>query len=348
MDISGKRIWQVAAGNADRNYADLCLCWDVILNGPGSDGPWPACAESLREWVSARKLTDLRRFCEEISDGDIVVLRVGTTDVFGVGTVAGDYLWHEEFGDVDGWDLQHVRRVRWLWRYDATPMRFDTHTLKLGDCVQIMDSRPVLDWIAGLAVDQSTLERPLKELPEPSKDSDLHEIAVYLFDHGVSSTAIRHLTERVDELIRIARSEAETIGNLVIPLLMFWTLGWEKMAVGWCGVDVALFDSMPQSDENLAVMVELKQNNQSCLTAPFQAQAYAEQPGRESCGRIIVTDGLRYGVYLRENGRFKSEPEAYLNLTRMRDAYPVLSCAGARKALLLMAADWTQPASQAG
>lgn len=27
----GKQVWQVAAGDTDRNYVDLCLEWDVIL-----------------------------------------------------------------------------------------------------------------------------------------------------------------------------------------------------------------------------------------------------------------------------------------------------------------------------
>lgn len=350
MNTAGKTIWQVAAGDADRNYAELCLHWDVILNGPGSEGPWPDCQEPLRSaWgLAERKLSDLRRFCEEMKDGDMVVLRVGTSDVYAVGTVVGDYIWHDEFGDIDGWELEHVRRVRWLWKSDGGPKRFDSYTLKLGATVQIMDSQPVLDWIANLPVEQETLDRPLKELPQPSKDTDWATISEYLFDRGVASSAIQHLTGQIDELTRIAKwydrtsgpSEAETIAYIVTPLLR--ALGWtpQRMAVEWAGVDVALFQALPRSNENLAGVVEVKPKGQACLTARSQAQAYAEQPGRESCRRLIVTDGLRYGVYLRENGTFKNEPDAYLNLTRMRDAYPVLGCKGAKDAFLFMAADW--------
>lgn len=65
MEISGRRIWQVAAGDSERNYAKLCLEWDVILNGRSG-------------WGLSCKLADLERFCEEVKEGDLVVLRVGT------------------------------------------------------------------------------------------------------------------------------------------------------------------------------------------------------------------------------------------------------------------------------
>ncbi len=36
------------------------------------------------------------------TDGVLVVLRLGTSDVYGVGEVVGDYQWVDEFGDGDG------------------------------------------------------------------------------------------------------------------------------------------------------------------------------------------------------------------------------------------------------
>jgi len=349
MDISNKKIWQVAAGDKNRNYAVLCLNWDVILNGPGYAGRWPDCAGTLRSdgW-SARKITDIRRFAEKIEDGDLVVLRMGTTDVYGVGTVIGNYLWHEEFGDIDGWVLEHVRRVKWLWKYDKAPQKFDTYTLKLGDTVQVMDSQPVLNWIADLPIDQNILQRPLKELQEPSKNSNWDKVSEYLFDQGVASGAIEKLTEEIDELVGIAKwyqrtgspSESETVAYLVIPLLR--ALGWnpQKMAIEWNHIDIALFDTLPRCDENLSVVVEAKPKNSSCLNAKFQAQAYAKQENRSLCGRLIVTDGVRYGIYFKQNGIFRAEPDAYLNLTRMRDEYPLLQCKGSKDAFLFMSADW--------
>ncbi len=41
MDLQNKKIWQQACGDTDRNYSDVCLEWDVILNGPGYAGEYP-------------------------------------------------------------------------------------------------------------------------------------------------------------------------------------------------------------------------------------------------------------------------------------------------------------------
>jgi hypothetical protein len=349
MDIGNHQGWQVAAGDTNRNYSDLCLEWDVILNGPGSEGLWPDCRDALARGVSSRKLTDIRRFAEEIMDNDIIVLRMGTTDVLGVGVVVGDYHWHEEFGDIDGWDLQHIRRVRWIWKYEGTPQRFNTYSLKWGDTTQKIDSQEVIDWIKAIQVTDEALNRRIADLPEPSKAISINEISEYLFDKGVASGSIASVTGQIDELIRIAKwyqrtgikpSESETIAYLVIPLLR--ALGWtpQKMAVEWNGVDVALFKTLPRDNANLSVVVEAKQKDLSCLNAKSQAQAYAEQVGRETCNRLIVTDGIRYGVYFQSEGKFRDHPDAYLNITHMREAYPVLHCHGAKDAFLYLSADW--------
>ena len=103
MEIEGRTIWQHAAGDTNRDYVDMCLQWDVVLNGPASYGPWPTCQDCLRKdgW-SERKITDLRQFCEEMKHGDLVILRLRTRSVFAVGEVVGCYEYHEEFNDVDG------------------------------------------------------------------------------------------------------------------------------------------------------------------------------------------------------------------------------------------------------
>ncbi len=349
MDLSNKTIWQQAAGDTDRDYSAQCLQWDVILNGPAYAGPWPESAKALADdgW-SSRKLTDLKRFAEEMKDGDLVVLRLGTANVLGVGQVVGAYEWLDEFGDVDGWDLQHVRRVRWLWKGSRT---FDTYALKLGDTTQRITEAPngpISTWLASLEIPESASTRPVSALPRSEKQNDISVAAVseFLFDHGVASASITNLLSEIGELTRIAKwyqrsknkpSEHETVAYLVVPLLR--ALGWtpQRMAVEWNHVDVALFEQLPRSDESLRVVVEAKKMDNSCLNAMSQAMSYAR--GKPGCHRLVVTDGLRYGVYTR--GELESfRLYAYLNLTRLRHSYPVYQCEGAEDALLAMAPEW--------
>lgn len=348
MDIDGRRVWQQAAGDTDRNYVRLCLNWDVILNGPGYAGAWPDCVADLREaGRSERKITDLRRFSEDIQPGQLVVLRVGTSRIHGVGEVVGGYEHREEFGDVDGWDLQHVRRVRWLWESESEPQKFHTYALKQGDTTQPLNEGAVTEWLRELDITDPDWNRPLADLPEESDRRGIttDAIAEQLFDQGIASSAINELVEQIGELTRIAKwyrrekkpSEHETVAYLVVPMLR--ALGWtpQRMAVEWNRLDIALFARLPREDATVQAVVEAKKMAQSCLTARSQALRYAE--GKDKCDRLIVTDGIRYGVYLRpQTGA--PELRAYLNLTRLRREYPVYDCLGAAEALFAMTPEW--------
>jgi hypothetical protein len=346
MDISRCTVWQQASGDTNRDYSALCLEWGVVLNGPGDYGAWPECAAAMADVVSPRKVSDLRRFAEDVKDGDIVVLRMGTSSVLGVGRIVGGYEWHPEFGDIDGWDIQHVRRVRWLWRSDLNPVRFDTYALKLGDTTQRLGEGAVLDWLKSLDAPSDAELPPLAVLPNPSTEVSVAEVSEYLFDSGVASDSVSRLLAEMGELIRIGKwylrgdgpSEHETVAYLVIPMLR--ALGWtpQRMAVEWNRVDVALFGKLPRADNTLRVVVEAKKMSNSCLMAASQAMDYAR--GKNSCHRLIVTDGLRYGVYVRAADE-SFGLHAYLNLTKLRDQYPILRCGGAKAALLAMAPEWS-------
>ena len=187
MNIGDEEIWQIAAGDTDRSYADLCLRWGVVLFGPGDEGRWPDCEVPLRNdrW-SERKIGMIRKYHEDIKSGDIVVLRLGTSDVYGVGRIEGPVEWYDEFGDIDGWDIQFARRVRWCWKAEnGAPKQFGTGMLKWGDTIHRLDrSGPVFAWLSRIP----ECETELPELP-PSCQADervtrieIPELAEYLFD----------------------------------------------------------------------------------------------------------------------------------------------------------------------
>ena len=166
MDIKGKTIWQIAAGNGeDTNYAELCLLEDAIVVGPGRYGAWPDCERPMRVngWTGM-KVGIIKRFAEDISPGDIIVLRVDTDKIYGVGEVVGKYGHSEIFSNVQGWDLQHFRRVRWLWHKNGKPKMFHPHTLKFGSSVQYLISEEVRYWLEALDIPSAAYTRPLMAL----------------------------------------------------------------------------------------------------------------------------------------------------------------------------------------
>ncbi len=166
MNIEGKNILQVAAGNGNNtHYAKQCLQQDVIIFGPGRYGAWPDCETPMRGngWT-ATKAGIIRRFAEDIKPGDIVVLRVGTQHVYGVGEVVGDYGWSNLFSNVQGWDLQHFRRVRWLWLQEDEPEVFPVYSLKFGSSVQYLVSPVVRRWLEELDIPEEAYSRPMYAL----------------------------------------------------------------------------------------------------------------------------------------------------------------------------------------
>lgn len=359
MNVEKTRIWQIAAGDKDRRYPDPLLKWDVVAMGPGRLGWWPEVCNAPE--LSTKYVGILRQFNEDVAEGNLVVLRLGTDEVYGVGEIVGGPLWLDDFGDIDGWDLQFVRRVRWLWKYDGkTPKRFRPYTLKLGATVQdvnpnLDNAKPLLDWLQQLELTSEECARELVTLPSSCKDrlaiqpSSTEKIGEHLFDRGIAAHSIDAVLREMAELVRIAKwyqrekvypSEAETVAYLVVPLLR--VLGWtpQKMAIEWNNVDVALFDALPRQDSNVKVVVEVKIRDSSSLKARDQAENYALLPGRARCSRLIVTDGIIYAVYVKSEGKFGTMPSAYLNLTRMMEDYPILGCKGAKEALEMMAADW--------
>jgi hypothetical protein len=108
-----KPVWQLGGGSSDRNFANLLITNGVGLLGPGDMGTWTSTNTAYA------KENSLRQFVQEVRCGDLVLLRQGRLKVLAVGIIAGDYDYFNQFEDVEGWDLQHGRRVRWFQLPDA-------------------------------------------------------------------------------------------------------------------------------------------------------------------------------------------------------------------------------------
>jgi hypothetical protein len=345
--------WQQGGGDGNRNYIDICIDFAVILNGPGYAGPLDnnTIDTMLKDGVSKNAIADRKRFCFDMSDGDIVALKIGLQKIYAVGVIVGEYEWSDLFSDVDGWDIQHVRRVEWLWvaPKDAdgnfTPKDFKKNVLKLGTTLKL-DNPDVIKWIDSLKIDFN-ITHTVPDLPPHNEEKSkvqIEEIAEYLFSKGTSSNSIESLVSVIDDLQMIAKwyksvdnvSEFETETYLIIPLLR--ALGWtpQKMAVEWNNVDIAIFNRLPRTADTLIAVVEAKKKGNSCLRAYSQAYNYAKD--KVNCNRLIVSDGLRYGVFIKIDDKYILH--AYMNITDFRRNYAIYGCEGIQEALWAMTPDW--------
>ena len=362
------QCWQIAAGDGDRNYADICLNNEVILMGPSYTGFWTdiflpgsvTAREKLQndKW-SQKKLTNIETFISQVRIGDLVVLRIGKSEVYGVGIVKSSYEYNELFSDVDGWDIAHTHRVEWVWKRNESNFSEGTFkdALNRGDTTQRLDpnnpkTKNLFSWI-------KTLPEPTEKIPvvlrSPGKSLSHAEISRHLFDYGMGSGSLSELESRIKDLCSLAAwykkyqepSESETVSHLVVPLLL--ALGWTPQRIalefhqsGVGRADLALYANANRSEYEPIALVEAKKYMSSCMTAESQVRSYSEK--MKYVRRLVVTDGIRYGIFVRQakDAAFPSKPSAYLNLTDLRDDYPIYGdCKGADEALLYLSAAWS-------
>ena len=300
-------VWQISAGPASRSYADVFLKYGVALIDPGDAGVW-----SLERYAHDFSLQGfVGRFAEEIATGDVLLLRTGAATISAVGIVASDYLYLEQFDDVNGWDLQHARRARWCRLakehifsalvFGASPTR----------CSRVQQEE-ALDFAERFLKSPPThwQTAPLLELPaeEPPLDDVPHAL------HGIVAQAADLVPLLQDQqAFSELPSEDELIVHFVVPFLR--ALGWppERIAVQWRRIDVAVFSALPRAPENCHLVIEAKRLGAGVEGALEQAKGYVEALGVPR--DVIVTDGIRYRMYAGSRG---FEPLAYANLARLK------------------------------
>ena len=301
-----RAVWQISAGPASRSYADVFLKHGVALIGPGDAGSWRPERDD-QEFEGGF----VRRFASEVGSGDIVLLRTGIATITAVGLVTGDYQYMNAFDDVNGWDLQHTRRVRWSRLpgehtfagaiFGANPPR----------CSRVWNEE-VLDFAGRFLNSPPThwQTAPLPELPveEPPLD-EVPNVLQGLVAEAADLVPLLQDRQAFGEL----PSEDELIAHFVVPFLR--AHGWppERIAVQWRRIDVAVFRSLPRTPENCHLVIEAKRLGAGVEGALEQAKGYVGALGL--LRDVIVTDGIRYRMYGSGRG---FEPIAYANLARLK------------------------------
>jgi hypothetical protein len=302
----GPVVWQVGGGPMDRTYADVFLRYGVALIGPGDPGPW-----NLRREDDDFGGSYVRRFASEVQQGHVILLRSGVSTIRAVGLVDGAYQYLPQFDDVNGWDLQHVRRVRW----SALPQPFSFGGPVFGTNpgpLTLVANLEVLDFAVRF-VQSPPFEWQSRPLPAlPAEEPLLEEIPGYLADLvGLA----RDLTPLYwdPKLFGDHPSEGELVAHFVVPLLR--RLGWpvELIGVEWRRVDVAVFERLPRTPESCRLIIEAKRFGAGVEGALQQAKDYLAALGVSR--DVVVTDGTRYRLY-EAAGDFA--PTAYANLSRLK------------------------------
>lgn len=297
-------VWQMGAGPQERSYSDVFFNNSVGLIGSGDAGRWePSKPDSVFLGRFARV------FATEVKKGDIIVLRLGINTIVAVGIVASDkYLYLEQFDDVNGWDLQHARRIRWnklknshtFTRkvFGANPSRlsrvWDEEVKRIAH--RFINSPPT-DWQKDPLPDLPPIEEKMRKPPD---------VAQKLIDKA------RYLVWNWEQFGDFP-SEAEIVCHFVVPLLE--ALGWrsELIAVQWKKTDVAIFKQLPRTPENCLFIIEAKRFGTGFGHALNQAKYYVDKIGAKC--KFIVTDGIRYRIYDPDN---LGKRLAYANLERLK------------------------------
>ena len=306
------QVWQIAAGDAGRSYVDVFLTHRVALIGPGDPGPWNS-ERSDEEFEGGGWV---RWFATEVRCGDVMVLRMGRYTVHAIGVVASKYEHLPQFGDVNGWDVRHGRRIHWhklperhIFEepvFGTNPMRLSRiHKDEVLEFVNATSNSLPPDWNSG----------ELPELAPEEEDVDVDELPSDL------SAQIRQMQAlggkyRDGSVTSEWPQEAETVAHLVIPLLQ--SLGWprENIAVEWSNIDVCVFSTLPREPRNCQILIEAKRLDSPIEKALEQALQYVSH--HELTSDVVVTDGLRYRLYLYAAER-GYEQVAYANVMRLKN-----------------------------
>jgi len=337
------KIWQVAAGDGDRDYADLFLRFGLVAVGPGDPGPFE---ENRGTYSGFKQWSFLRPFHDDLQPDDLLVLkrpRGKKWEIVAVGRITSDYYYEEGLEDVEGWDLQHARKVDWR----RLPKETAVGGLTRGTLKRIVN-QPTQKLAEKLWSELEGGEPTAEASPTPQPELEDDELVSLLIDKGLSTSASETTVATIGRLRWLARWYAEhgaSVGEheirtfLVAPLLL--ALGWpeQRIKIEYKRADMALWDRpFSDSDAVVTTIVETKRLYNSLGNWPkSQAKGYAEQ--HPSCSKIVITDGFRYKLFEREEGSSQAAGEwserACANLRKLRAQHPIHADVGGAGDLIL-------------
>lgn len=299
-------VWQVSGLTANRSFVDVFLHNGVVLTGPGDPGPWHLSRDDA-DFDGPL----VRRLAAEMQPGDIILLRTAPATVHTVGIVVGDYSYLPQFDEVNGWDLQHARRVRWcdaVFPYTFPENVFGSNPPRLS----LVTAPGAVEYARQVVQSPPTRWQHLPLPPLPVEEPLLDEPPAPLT--ALIGQAL-DLAQMYADLVRFGEppAEHEMVSHFVAPLLA--TLRWppELVALEWRRIDVAVFDRLPRAPANCRFILEAKRLGVGVEGHLQQGIDYLAGLGIKR--DVIVTDGFRYRLYAADQNY---APVAYANLIRLK------------------------------
>lgn len=330
-------VWQIAAGDGNRDYHEVFVRFGLACVGPGDPGDYFEHHDAYDQRSHWSYRPFMRPFCEQLAEGDVLILKRPAGRrwaVLAVGEVCSDYHYEPRLDDVEGWDLQHTRAV--AWRAARDPVIVDG--LSRGTLSRVGKGE-----LRELA--QSLLkELPAagsEELPEASVEVTDDDLIERLVDRGLPTSRAEGIVSTIWRVRRLAswyQRSGASIGEheirtfLIVPLLL--ALGWaeQRIKIEFSQLDLALFSGPYEDGAQPTLVIESKRLYDGLGgSALRQAQVYAMRYAE--CDRLIVSDGLRYKLLRREDEWWS--PEAYANLLKLRARHPYDESVAGADALFL-------------
>ena len=318
--------WQVAAGDDSRDYVDEFLKYGIAFVG-----------------------NPQRPTMEQVNAGDILLLKRGLSKVIAVGravnrVVDGDDICvgfageHRKWlRDFDGWDLPSYCNVDW-----HVPDEPKTTTGLTIATIQRANQTNHIE-LAKSVLASAPVRTHFEPDPLPTNDVSDADILNFLIHEGMRPGLAEDLTSAFRRIRLLANyyyvsckrsdvKEHETRTFLIMPLLL--ALGWAEqqikieLSVAGGRIDVACFarpyrrdaKGKPNNDD-CVLLLESKGFSSGLRNASNQVKEYAEH--FPLCKVLVVSNGFCYKTYRRTDTGFSSKPDAYLNLLRPQDRYPL-------------------------
>lgn len=312
-------IWQVAAGDGDHDYADVFLQFGVILVGPGSQGDY----FSNQDVYESRTIS---RLAENLAVDDLVALKRahgGDWQIVAVGKITSEYLFENVFCDVEGWELQHCRRVSWKTPVDNAIIG----GLRQGTLFRVNHPQAIIEIKEIWSTGNEVFSEPIPDEPDDISDDNLIDSLVA---EGLPVQNAEVIVSTIWRLRRVAKwynSHGSDVGEheirtfLIVPLLI--SMGWaeQKIKIEWNKIDTTLFDAPYSNESNPLLIIDSKRLWSGLQYALKQAMSYAQS--YPTCRQLIVSDGIRYELFQRIGDNWSYA--AYMNLLAPKRSHPYKS-----------------------